>query len=304
MSKLREVYSVGYEGDVKYEGVRSTSEEVRFVPKRNDNQRKASRNYFELAELGGFIIVYHNLTNLLFQETGVERANISRLIYLSTYLDYNNSQENLLVVRGHHNSKKAMTKGEMKLLLKLSDKTFKRFLKDVKEHGMLFETNDKYYLAPQFFTKGRPNKEYGDYAKVYIDTTRQLYENCKVTQHVKLSYIYQLMPYLSYETNVLCANPQESDTSKLKKLSLKQICEILNLSTDRSNISKFRREISSFRVKIDGREHLVFNHVTIGEKRPDFSGNNYFALNPRVIWKGSDMTINRKSLEFFIFYMD
>ena len=91
---------------------------------------------------------------LLFNSLNLDLPSISRIIYLSTYLSYNSKEEGLLVI--HQEGKKdiPMTRQMMQKKLKLSERTFSRFLADVKKSGLLFSVDDKHYINPQYISKG------------------------------------------------------------------------------------------------------------------------------------------------------
>lgn len=156
-------------------------------------------------------------------------------MYLATYIDYNDREENVLVKYTKNNKIEYMNKRDVKYLLNLGDTAFKSFYKEIKEKELLFEANGKIYLNPVYVNKGKSNFKDKEYARMFIDTTRELYENCKPRQHKHLSYVYQLLPFLHYETNILCKNPEEIDINKLDKLHFTDICRMLNLSNDKKN---------------------------------------------------------------------
>src|SRR5699024_1832486 len=160
-------------------------------------QKALLKNKTELTlyseELGGYIHMYYVSNELLFNKVNIERANISRLIYLATYIDYNDRQENLLIKYSQCKEIEPMTR------------------KDKKD------------------------------TRIYINTTRMLYEGCNPKKHKSLSYVFQLIPFMNTEFNIICENPNEKDLNKIKKLNMKNICELLKLSTDKKNMSRIKK---------------------------------------------------------------
>lgn len=237
---------------------------------------------------------------LLFNNIEIDRANIARLIYLSTFIDYNNRQENLLIKHGKGYKIEPMSRTDIKKVLKLSDTAFKAFLSDLKANNLLFESNGKYYISQDYFSRGKSNFKDKEYTRIYIDTTRFLYENCTSRQHKQLSYIFQLVPFMHYELNILCDNPLEPDVYKLKKLNLTNICEMLGLSTARPNLVKFKNDIIKFYITIDGEKYYFFTYVLLNTIN-NVGIRDYFVVNPKIVWGGKDTDVVKDTIQACFF---
>lgn len=281
-------------------GVMGKNEEVIIQKKKKEltpKQKIFSENRSELLKhtkkLGGYIHMGYVKNELLFNK--LDRANISRLIYLSTFIDYNNRKENLLIKRVQNNHIEPMTRADVKQVMKLNDTAFKSFLSDIKKNNLLYEVDKKFYISPDFFTRGENKKDYEkgsrfenkEYTRVFIDTTRYLYEHCNSRQHKQLSYIFQLVPYINYELNILCSNPEETNFYELDKLNLAQICALLGISTEnRQNMNKLKNELLKFKVKVNEIEYAFLSYARI---QNGYGIKDYFVVNPQVVWKGRDM---------------
>ena len=250
------------------------------------------------SKLGGFINVCYVKNELLFNEFDLNRATISRLVFLATYIDYNNREENVLVKHGKDNKIEYLTRKDLKQLLRLSDDVLRLFLKEAKEKELLFENNEKYYLSNKIFSRGKCMFDKKGYARLFIGTIRFLYENSNTRQHKQLSYIFQLIPFLHYESNILCINPDETNMKNVVRLSLFDICKLLKIGTSKATMSKFEKNLLKFYIELNGEKYYLFKRVII---KGHIKNNDFFVVNPNVIWKGSDLTISRKSLEFLVF---
>ena len=238
--------------------------------------------------LGGYVHMIYTKNEILFNKT-IDKANITRLIYLATFMDY--TQKGLLIYsdrdkHGKFTNKKVMNKNKMKSILGLTDSTFKRFFKDVKENSMIFEVEGRYYLNTDYFIKGAVenfdsvNKSY---CRLYINTVRSLYEGCtKVIQHRTLAHVLQLIPYIHYEHNILCKNPNEP-TDIPDYLTLKDICELLGTSTTSSDMSKLAKQLYSFKLSIEGEDYHLFSYVIVN------AIVDYFVVNPLVVYSGNNL---------------
>ncbi|MGL5767042.1 MAG: hypothetical protein ACRCX8_15515 [Sarcina sp.] len=268
----------------------------------NDTQKRVIERKEELKnytkDLGGYVHMCYVKNNLLFGELNISRASIARLMYLATFIDYNNREENLLVKRACKNTLTPITKLDLKSMCRVSDKSFTNFMSEMKEVGILYEVEGKFYLSNDYFAKGKSDFKNTEYTRIFIDTTRTIYENCKVSQHKYLSYVFKLIPYLHYELNILCENPEEENFFKIRKLSFQRICELLNISTDSSNMSKVKRELVRFNVKIANVEYYLFSYVRVMN---GFGMKDFFAVNPSVIWSGTREEMAKDTLKGLFF---
>ena len=145
------VFSIDEEGNITSWGLKAKNEEVIIEKKKREltEQQKEVINYNkELNELshklGGFVSMYYVKNELLFNEIDIMPASISRLIYLATYLDYNDRQNGLLIYKNRYNKFVPMDRKTAKSKLKLSDSTFKAFLYDVKNAGYYLKQKINY----------------------------------------------------------------------------------------------------------------------------------------------------------------
>lgn len=267
-----------------------TPKQKRLINEKNDLKKFCNKQ-------GGFVHMFYINGKLLFHDLNIDRPNISRLIYLATYLDYNDRQANLLIKYGKNKVIHAMTREEMRKLLKLSVTVFDSFLSQMKENNIIYEVNNKFYIDPKYFSKGKRDND-KSFTRVFISTTRHIYENCTPRQHKTLSYIYQLIPFMNFELNILCRNPLESDFTRLKKLNSEEICKLLGISTSKQSVYKFRESLKKFYIKIDGRKYYLISYVKVAN---GYGIKDYYVINPAVIWGGNSLEENRKTLSWLFF---
>lgn len=301
MNNYKKIYTEDVNGNIEYAGLMKESEDIKIVKRISDEQNKAIKRKDDLgsyaSELGGFIHMLIINNELLFDNVGIDRSNISRLIYLATYIDYNDREENVLVKHGQNNKIEYLTKKDIKEIMGLSKTTFNDFIRDLKENELLFEANDKYYITTKYFSKGKSNFDKRKYTRVFIKTTRDLYKGCSTRQHSKLSYVFQLIPFLNYETNVLCSNPNEINRDDLNILTLSDICKLLGLSTDAKSMNRFEHDLYKIYITIDGVKYYMFTRViTKGEYH-----NDYFVINPNIIWNGSNIDNTKETIKWMYF---
>lgn len=90
----------------------------------------------------------------------------------------------------------------------------------------------------------------------------------------------------------------EVDIGRLDKLSLKDICELLGLSTKQNSMYLFRDSLRKFHIKVDGHKYYLFAYskVYAGEKTKD-----YYIINPLVIWGGNNTEEIREIINYCFF---
>lgn len=268
-----------------------TTQQLKFLNNKLELQRYSEK-------LGGYINMCYVRNKLLFNQLNIDRANISRLIYLSTYIDYNNRQENLLIKHTKDYKVAAMTRSDIKKVLGLGDTAFKSFISDMKKNDLLFEVDKKFYISNDYFNKGKCNFKNKEYTRIYINTTRLLYEGCSTRQHKQLSYAFQLVPFVHFETNILCTNPSAIDYYDLDKMGLIRICEILGLSTEKSPMNKFENDLLKLQITYEGNTYYLFKRVIVKGGNGKF---DYFVINPQVVWGGKDIEKVKETIQLCFF---
>lgn len=211
-----------------------------------------------------------------------DKATLSRLVYLSTYIDYNNRQENLLVKKGIRNTLEPMTRKDMQRALKLGDTAFKSFMADVKLNNLLYEVNGKFYVTDLLFTKGEidKDKKHNGYAKLFIKCIRNLYEGTTPRQHKVLSNVFMLIPFIHINTNIITFDPDTTLDDRVNPMSLQDIANLLEIE-DKTHLKKLVRDLEKFTVKIETIEYKMFTYVMLSDR-------DYFVINPRVVYRGND----------------
>ena len=271
------VLKEGEEVKIEKKNKTLTPKQKHFINRQN-NFKKHCDN------LGGYIHMIYCKNELLFNSINIDKANISRIIYLATYVDYDNRKEGLLCVRVKDNKLEPMNRKTMQVLLKLGDTAFKKFLSDVKNNNLMYEVDKKFYVNTEYFNKGEIINidENKSYCRLFINPIRNLYEGCKPTKHKVLSSVYQLVPYIHIRSNALCLNPYEYNEEP-EKMDSNTLCDLLNVGSDKGQRSRFIKELYTFTVTVNKKEYQLFSYVKVVSEKIDF----YF-VNPYVLYGGSD----------------
>ena len=241
-----------------------------FKRKREAEQRRYWRRQQndELAGRKGF---YFILSNTDFE--GLSPSNVTRLIYLNTFLDY---ETGLLSERG-----KSVKKKDLQRLLKLSRPTVNDFWNDVSPH-YLSETKDGTLITnAEIFKRGKLKGQSELYRKFYNKGIRILYENAyKKSTH--LGYLFMLLPYVNIQFNVLCDNPLEDELDKVNFLTVKEFYECIGY--DFSQISRLASIYRNVTFDVNGKQERFCSFVTDGL---DLANGRIF-INPHILYSGTD----------------
>ena len=217
---------------------------------------------------GSFVWLLYNAGQVL--DLGIQPDELTKLIYISTYMGYNNR---LMV-----SEDESMTKKQMREILRVSEDTFHKFYISLTNAGILSEDIDKcLYLNTSIFKRGTI-KDVKDIdcnrTRLYIKSIRSLYMQAKISEHKLLSYLFQAIPFVNVNYNILCFNPLENDLQKVKPMIMKDFCIIIGYSQD--NDRRLKTKLKGLRLQ----QLPVFSFV-------DNADGLFCYINPNVYYAGN-----------------
>ena len=219
------------------------------------------------------------LFNIHKSMTDLSPQTAIRLVYLSTFLEYDGK---FLKSNG-----KYITREKMQNLMVLKPTTFKKFLAEVVSAGYLIKEKKFYKLNTDHFYRGELSIDSSDkkqrYVRVYINNLRKLYLSVPQNKHVYLGYIFQLIPYINREWNVICYNPEETDEDAIIPMSVGDFCELVGY--DRTNAARFMREYRDIKFDWNGYSQSFLGYFYNYEG--DKADMRFFA-NPNIFFAGND----------------
>lgn len=278
-----------FTGEIVKLGELKDGEKLEVTRDLTKNQRdflKNKRNKESLTKsLGGFITMFYCNNKKLYEESCVSKATITRLMLLATYLDYNN---NLVMEKNDDNNNKInelehdelMEKSDLQRVLGLKYDIFRKFFIEATKSNILIQDGKNFKLNIDYFYKGELNNNIEkNYIRVYISTIRKIYDGMSPSKHNLLSYIFQLIPCIHYSTNYVCKNVSCS-YNDIEYMNLCDICEFLNLSTDRKAMSKFKKQIKSLLIEHNGIKYYLMNEVVYSNGK---KSKQRFVINPLLV---------------------
>lgn len=229
---------------------------------------------------GHWVFFLYNMNVAL--DLGIEPATLTKLIYLSTFMSFKNK---LLV-----NKKTSITKKNLQDVLKISRATYFRFVNETFNNGIIIEDdNGGLTLNKDIFIRGymseiqrylNNNQIDKDVIKIYHDSVREIYEKSEVSDHNKISYLFQMIPFINIEFNVLCHNPLETNFDLIEPMIMEDYCSLIGYSPDNA-----RRLKNSLKTIVIG-DTYALNFV-------DNNDGLFCCVNPCVFYAGCGDNLDR-----------
>ena len=207
--------------------------------------------------------------------TDLQPQTAIRMVYLATYLEFDGQY---LKEHGKYISRQSMQE-----LMMLKPATFTRFLEEVTNAGYVLKDGRKYYINSEIFHRGYRNSNdvMQDYVRVYVDTLRNLYRSVPQKKHVYLGYIFQLIPYINREWNIICFNPDETDEDYISPMRVGDFCEIVGY--ERKNAARFIKEYRDIKFEWNGDTQSFLGYFYEDDK-----AEMRFFANPNIFYAGND----------------
>lgn len=273
---------------------------VRELDKEAKEKRDALLRFKDFnKKLGGFYFMVYTNNDILFGDIGeVCNEDLPKLLYLASYLDYEDRNGNKICKTGANNIKTPMTKKEVYKLLGFKSRAKGNdWFNKMERLGLMYVFEDYVELNEKYFIRGK-NEINSNYTRVYVNTIRELYVNNDMRKHRQLGLILRLIPFMNINSNIICDNPTEIDSSKVHKLDRYDIAKLLGVSDEKRNLSKMLRSLITIKVYFENYQLQVFKLVTVTDS--DFK-EEFFVVNPILGYKGNNYEELVKVLETYFF---
>lgn len=249
--------------------VKTSAEQVRGLEVRDELTALEVEN-------GGFVWAFFKQSRTIVERfTSLNQPDIARLMLIGTYVAWQTGR--LQYENGRRINKKGLDK-----IIGMSTKHFNLFYKRLEAETIIeedAETGD-IFVNPSVFYRGElkaigHDVSHLNYTRLFRDTVRDLYARFKGCTLGQLALIYSVMPYLSFNANIICYNPEEKDEDRIRPMSLGKLSTLLGYD----NPQKLKRALNA--VKVD--EMPVFSYFDNAFDRR----KKHVEVNPRVIYSGN-----------------
>lgn len=238
-------------------------------------------------DVGKYIWAVYQLMTYPFINASVSASNVARLVYLSTYTNYHGE---LVCDNG-----RPVTKGNLSTVLSISSSAADLFYKESVEAGYIKDNGEMLLIDKDVFLKGRlPSKKVALLSeqdtfvtKLYINGVRSLYEKtASPRQHKTLSYLFQILPFVNREYNIVCFNPLEADPAAINCMTIGDFCTVIG--QDRSNAARVAKTLFQPKFCVGDTEQYAVRYVI--DKTFAKAGYSIF-INPNVYYAGSSLKL-------------
>ncbi len=212
----------------------------------------------------------------------IKDQSLVRLIYLSTLCDYDGMLP---------------PKSIIKKKLKLSDKYWSMFFKEMTSNNIILENeeNGTLSLNKDFFIKGSI-KEFSDrydYTRLFCDFIQIIYDKCDNIKSInQIAYLYKLIPFVNRRTNIVCFNPNEQDPEKVSPITLGDFCDMIGYS--RKNARRLVNDLLS--LKCNGQNLIGFFVTNLNQTTWKI------IVNPRIYYGGQNDKIYKEQIALLTNY--
>lgn len=208
----------------------------------------------------------------------ISSSNVSRLIYLSTFLSY---KDNTVECCGL-----PITTKDLRDILGISKRTAHNFISEcIKANLIRIDEEKNIHLCSSFSRMEYPKKKIpSGYSviRLYHNGIQTLYNTYSVYSPRKLTYLFSLIPWVNKETNVVSINPLEPDRLRVGALKNYAICKITGYNPD--NKHRIISYLDELKTPMWDAVHLKGNgqnKITVVNPRVYFGGTN--GVVPEVI---------------------
>ncbi|WP_342042593.1 hypothetical protein [Bacillus sp. OTU2372] len=230
--------TTGQEYDISEYSLRSKKQDEAY--KRIQYYHQDNR-HFSFADM-------ENIKNVI---SKVKTVDCGYLLILQCYMEYGTG-------------KLALDRKEMQKALGISKPTFQRFWAAMISNGIIFKDNGEFYVNPDFHFRHQPN--HNRVIKLFTTTLKQLTDKLTASE---LGFLYKLLPYVHYDTNMICADPF-TEPENIKFLNKTQIAILVDM--DEKKASKLLDKLRKIGIIVE----------TI---RQDDKRDHIFTLNPYVFYR-------------------
>lgn len=249
-------------------GLRTTHKQIRGLKAADEMSEHVIDN-------GGFILAFFKELRMFEARfPKLTKQDTARLMYIGTFIAWETNRLQ------SDNGKKHYTKNDLEELVEMSRKRFNEFFKRLEKADIIHEkATGELFLNPTVFYRGDlKNHEYDikdfKYTRLFKKTVRELYSQFKGRKLAQLANIYSVLPFISFGTNIVCYNPEETSEDLIRPMPLNKLAVLLGYEDNH----KLKRALET--IKVDNNP-VFWVAPNVHDKRAF-----RIIVNPRVVFAG------------------
>ncbi|NOJ71417.1 hypothetical protein [Paenibacillus alvei] len=253
------------------------SHRAELVVRTTEKQHRALKARDELSthevDNGGFVFALFDSCRTMEERfPSLSQSDLARLMFIGTYTSYKNG-------RLQHENGRVIGRKQLESLVGMSRARFSEFYRKLLEEEIIHENDGQLFMSPRVFYRGvLSESEYKldeyQHTRMFRKTVRDLYRNYGGRTIKQLAIIYAVLPFVNFNTNVVCFNPQEGNEDDLKPMDLDNLAALLHYN----DTQKLRRALET--IKLDNKPVFYLPHNIHNKRR------RRIIVNPRVVFAG------------------
>lgn len=205
------------------------------------------------------------------QINAIHPATMARLVYLATFLNYDG------ILKA--NLQRKMRRVDLESILQLKKSETYNFWNEVNGEYMYEDENGWLHMCSDFSCRGK--LPYGGrYQQIFVSSVQELYRKTRPQQHRYLGYVFQMLPYINIEYNILCTNPTEENLDLISHITLDDFCSAIGYSKNQR--ARLMRVYASITFSVDRKQEQFCAFVTPGADL----GRTKIFVNPHILYHG------------------
>lgn len=246
-------------------------------------QVRWTRNRTEMGifaeENGGYVsAVFKSCVTMMERFPSLSQSDYAVLMFVGTYVGYKTG-------RLEYDNGNPIGRQKLSDLVGLSERKFRDFYSALLSENIIQEVGEEIYVNPSVFYRGSLDDvdfDLGDYrhTRLYRKTVRELYHRYRGRELRQLAIVYAILPFLNYNTNIVCFNPQEQNQDALKPLYLEKLAALLGYK----DVTKFKRALNA--LELNGKPVFTFTEDPFDRRK------KRIVVNPRVVFAGNAEGLN------------
>ncbi|WP_269409619.1 hypothetical protein [Lentibacillus daqui] len=171
---------------------------------------KRDKRHFTFTHMQRVLEITESLTN----------KQCGYVLMLQPYIQY---ETNVLVTAGRN--PKPLDINAIAKIFGIQRRYAKQAIQTLTDASVIMENGDQYLMNERYHFR----KKAGGKADMLVKTFHTAVKGLKLSPS-ELGIIYKLIPFIHYNSNLLCSNPHEKDDNNVNVLSKSQIASLLGIS--------------------------------------------------------------------------
>lgn len=164
------------------------------------------------------------------------------------------------------------SKKDLQEILGINKTQFYSTIKYLVSKDMIRIEDDKITINKKICIRGKVTRNSKGVVRVFDKVVKEIYEKSKASEHAKLGLFIKILPYIHYDMNVVCYNPEEELTENIQAYTLTELTKELGYSATQ----KLKKGLMD--IKINGESLMMVSTI---------NNRSMIVVNPKLYYKGN-----------------